>query len=209
MGLPSGTMWARRYVDITQPDFFAASELQYECSYFSWANVDGHNLVEGTSFGDYTWGSSTETEPYVSSPGASVVDQSMWSAANDAARQNCGAPWRLPSRADAIELFNSEYTEFIDADGHVIDPAQSSVIITIEGVSCCRLRSKVNGNILTLPCCGEGSETVVADLGTRADFFTSNLYDGTRAWIAIIDTRVSVLAGGRSYGRPIRPVFKL
>ena len=93
MGLPSGLMWAKRNIDVTQPNGFAASEFQYECSFFSWGNVECHNPISDSAF-DYDFGSSNEG-PYASTPGAALTGDA--SLSYDAARINCGAPWRLPT----------------------------------------------------------------------------------------------------------------
>jgi hypothetical protein len=60
MGLPSGTLWASRNIDVTQPDGFAASPFQCDCSFFSWGNIDGHNPTSNSSFSPYNWGGVNE-----------------------------------------------------------------------------------------------------------------------------------------------------
>ena len=67
MGLPSGLLWAKRNLDATQANGFAASEYQYECSFFSWGNTDPHNPTSNDSFAPYSFGSTNDEEPYVSS----------------------------------------------------------------------------------------------------------------------------------------------
>ena len=86
MGLPSGTLWATRNVDITQPNGFAASEYQYECSFFSWGNTEGHNPTSSSSFSPYDWGSANDGV-YASTAGSKIMGQ--LTASQDFARANC------------------------------------------------------------------------------------------------------------------------
>lgn len=208
LGLPSGTKWAKTNVDVSQENGFAVSELQYECSFFSWANVDGHNPIDDHSFGDWSFGSVYNGEPYISSPGARVLSQSMMDLAHDAAYISCGLPWRLPTRADAEELLNPVYTEFVDANGQVIDPSLGSVITEIDGIACCRIRSKVNGNIIVFACTGFGAGSSWQQRGTRLSFWTSTFDSISNAILCHIGDTVDTRTGDRHYGRVIRPVFK-
>ena len=165
MGLPSGTLWAKKNIDITQNDGFAASEYQYECSFCSWGNTDMYNPNASNNFsGVYNWGGVNESEPwydgqvYGSTPGAALTAD--FGPSFDAARRHLGAPWRMPSTADFKELFDN--CDFIDADGNVVT-ASTSVAgtaadkrITMNGIVGLRLRSKINGNVLFFPCSGYG-----------------------------------------------------
>lgn len=208
MGLPSGTLWARRYIDVTEPNGFAASELQYGCSYFSWANIDGHNTVEGLSFGDYTFGDDPNQEPYLSSPGHSL--QSNIDSVHDAARNVLGTPWQMPSQIDVNELVNPLYTDFIDADGNVISPDIVNKIITIDGVNCIRLRSKVNGQILVMPASGFGVAATVVSQASNIRFWLTNY--GSAVSAGVYDVSSSdhhVTSQNRARGVPIRAIIKL
>jgi len=152
MGLPSGLMWAKRNIDISQPDGFAASEYQYECTFFSWGNTEGHNPTSTSAF-DYNWGSANDG-PYTETPGSKLTANAGLS--HDAARAILGSPWRDPSTDDFAELFAN--IDFIDYNGDVIPSAQTNKLTTmgpnhIQGI---RLRSKINGNIIFFPCSGYG-----------------------------------------------------
>ncbi|MBQ5373919.1 MAG: hypothetical protein IIU51_05110, partial [Bacteroidaceae bacterium] len=123
MGLPSGILWASRNIDLTQKNGFAASPFQYEASYFSWGNTDGHNPTSQTTF-DYNWGSINaqvpwyEGQPYGDTPG-SQLDTNI-PLKEDTARVNLGSPWRMPTSENFEELFN--YCDFVRADGVTIIP---------------------------------------------------------------------------------------
>lgn len=151
MGLPSGLKWARRNIDVTQPDGFAASEFQYECSFFSWGNVQGHN-PSGTSSFSYNWGTSNDG-PYASTPGAAL--SASFSLSNDAAHINLGGPWRMPTTSEFAELFNN--IDYVQADGTTVIPTSTTnKLVTVNGVTGIYLRSKINGNLLFFPCSGLG-----------------------------------------------------
>lgn len=182
MGLPSGLKWARRNIDVTQANGFAASEYQYECSFVSWGNTDMHNPVSASAF-EFNWGSGNDTEPYVSSPGAKLT--SNIAPSFDAARMNLGAPWRMPTTGEYAELFNAAYTKFIDADDNDIDSSTADKRITINDVMGIRLKSLVNGNIIFFPCSGYGNGTSWYYRGAYGIYWASSL---------------SSAAGGRNLG---------
>ena len=188
MGLPSGLKWARRNIDVTQPDGFAASEFQYECSFFSWGNVQGHNPSSTSAF-DYNWGGSNEQEPYYdgqvygSTPGNTLTGNIPPSM--DAARVNLGAPWRMPSMEDFTELFAN--IDYIDADGNVVT-AETSIAqtaadkrVTVNGINGLYLRSKVNGNRLFFPASGYGSGRSWVGRGSSGNFWSSTFYSARSA----------------------------
>lgn len=177
MGLPSGLKWAKRNIDISQANGFAASEYQYECSFVSWGNTDMHNPTTTSSFGDYIWGTANDTEPYVSSHGAALTGNIAPSF--DAARVNLGAPWRMPTTSEFAELFNSAYTKFIDANGDDIDSSETNKLITMNSVVGIRLKSLVNGNIIFFACSGYGFGTSWYDRGSYGFFWASSLYSSS------------------------------
>ena len=176
MGLPSGLKWAKRNIDITQANGFAASEYQYECSFVSWGNTDMHNPSSSSAF-DYNWGTGNDTEPYKSSPGAALT--SNIAASFDAARANLGAPWRMPTTGEYAELFNSSYTKFIDANGADIASSTTNKLVTMNGVTGIRLKSLINGNILFFACSGYGSGASWDSRGSYGYYWASSLYSST------------------------------
>ena len=174
MGLPSGTLWATRNVDITQPNGFAASEYQYECSFFSWGNTEGHNPTSSSSFSPYDWGSANDGV-YASTAGSKIMGQ--LTASQDFARANCGAPWRLPNTADFAELFAN--IEYIDAQGSVISSSTADKRTTMNGITGLRVRSTVNGNIIFFPCSGYGNGASWNNRGASGYYWSSSLYSAT------------------------------
>lgn len=108
LGLPSGTKWAKYNVGASTPE--------EEGFFFSWGNVEGHNL-NGT--GSYDFGASNSTEPYVSSSGATITYPGSIPVGDvyDMARANMGAPWRLPTNAEFQELFDNTDSEWTTING--------------------------------------------------------------------------------------------
>ena len=181
-GLPSGLLWAKRNIDITQANGFAASEYQYDCTFFSWGNTDGHNPISDTAF-DYNWGGVNENEPYYegqpygSTPGSKLTGNIAPSA--DCARANLGAPWRLPTNDEFGELFTN--SDFIDANGAVIAAATENKLITMNSIVGIRIKSKINGNILFFPCSGGGAGTSRNCRGSGGYYWSATFYSARGA----------------------------
>ncbi len=165
MGLPSGLLWAKRNIDITQDNGFAASEFQYECSFVSWGNTVMYNPISQSAFEhDFgTWDNSKNEEEngykadsiYGQTPGCAIT--ASLAPSQDAARVNLGAPWRQPTTGEYAELFNN--IDYIDADGVVIDSTTTDKRVTVNNIVGLYLQSKINGNRLFFPCSGLGYGT--------------------------------------------------
>lgn len=161
LGLPSGTLWATRDIDLTKASKFADTPFVYEKSFFSWGNIDGHNPTSESSFnGSYDWGGVNAKAPYYegqvygSTPGSELMRSITPDSGYDAARENLGAPWRMPTVLEYEELIDNVI--FIDADGNEIPDTYSDKLVTVNGVRGLYLQSKVNGNRLFLACSGFG-----------------------------------------------------
>lgn len=173
MGLPSGLLWAKANIDLTTDSKFQEvngeiSPFTYDCSFFSWGNTDGHNPISESAF-DYDWGTSS-SGPYASTPGAALTGDIPLSY--DAAAVNCGAPWRMPSKEEFVELFNN--IDCVDANGDVISGANK--LVTINGIVGIRLKSKNNGNILFFPCSGMGDGQSLSYRGLYGFCWASSFY---------------------------------
>ena len=174
LGLPSGLKWATRSIDITQANKFAASPFQYECTFFSWGNTEGHNPADASSF-SYDWGTGNDG-PYASTPGAALTGN--MSPSMDAARANLGAPWRMPTTEEYAELFAN--IDYVGADGTtVIDSATTNKLVTVNGVTGIYLKSKINGNLLFFACSGNGYGASWGSRGSDGYYWASSLYSST------------------------------
>lgn len=217
MGLPSGTLWAKKNIDITQPDGFAASEYQYGCSFCSWGNTDMYNPNASNNFsGVYNWGTVNGSAPYYenqlygSTPGNALTAD--FGPSHDAARRHLGAPWRIPSRIDFQELFNNcEYT----AARGVLLTTQNNVTKTdndkrasINGVVGVRLRSKINGNYLFFPVSGYGDGASLIKSGEEGRYCSSSFYSDRNIFYLGINSNGVVPSNvtARHFGIAVRPV---
>ena len=176
MGLTSGTLWAKKNLDVTQADGFAASEFQYECSFFSWGNVVGHNPISTSAF-SYDFGSNN-SGPYASTPGALLEGDVPVNATYDIARNLLGDPWQLPSDDDFVELIAG--CDFVQADGStVIDAGTTNKLVTVNGIVGIYLKSKTNGNLLFFPCSGYGNGTSWDTRTTNGLYWSGSLASDT------------------------------
>ena len=60
----------------------------------------------------------------------------------------------MPTMEEFAELFDSNYTKFINASGNDIASSTTNKLITMNGVVGIRLKSIANGNIIFFPCSG-------------------------------------------------------
>ena len=162
LGLPSGLKWATRNIDLSQANKFAASIHQYECSFFSWGNIEGHNPISNSAF-DYdfgTWDNSKNANEdgykpesiYGQTPGCKLT--ASIAPSQDAARANLGGPWRMPTTAEFAELFAN--CAYINADGTEIASTTTDKRVTVNGIVGLYLKSNINGKTIFFPCSGYG-----------------------------------------------------
>ena len=208
MGLPSGLLWAKKNIDATQADGFAASEYQYESSFFSFGNVEPHNPTSNSSFAPYSFGSSNDEEPYKSSAGAKIGYPGSAGPSHDAARTVLGGPWREPATEDFAELFNPSYTKFIDADGNDIASDVTDKRVTVNSIVGIRLKSKVNGNIIFFPCSGNGGGSSWSNRGSYGYYWSRSLHSAAYGRYLRFDSGGVYPQDGsnRFNGFPVRPV---
>lgn len=169
MGLPSGLLWARKNIDISQANGFAASEYQYECSFFSWGNTEGHNPISTSAF-SYNWGSANDG-PYASTPGAALT--ANIAPSQDAARANLGAPWRMPTTEEFAELFAN--IVYIDSNGDEIPSTTTDKRTTVNGITGLLLKSTINAKTLFFPCSGNGYGSSWYNRGSSGYCWSSSL----------------------------------
>ena len=167
LGLPSGLKWATRNIDLTQRNGFAKSQYQYECSFFSWGNTEGHNPTSKNRF-DYDWGTCYDIDSYSKTPGAKLNKSEIIHIINN--------KWKIPTEYDFQELF--DYTDFIKPNGKIIT-TDNDKIVEIEGVNGILLESKINGVRLFFPCSGYGNGTSWNNRGSDGNYWSSSLYSST------------------------------
>lgn len=215
MGLPSGRLWAKSNLDVTQPNGFAASPFQYECTFFSWGNIEGHNPLPDDEF-DYNWGNANSWDdntnsylpdsPYGLTPGCQL--HSNIDSLHDAARVKLSLPWRMPTSQDFIELF--ENCIFVQNDGiTVIEDEVPNKIISMNNVNGLYLKSKFNGELLFIPSSGSGSEMSWVSRGNSGNYWSTTISSnkGARALTFNSVTINPNFGNYRFYGCAIRPVI--
>lgn len=177
MGLPSGLLWAKNDIDVSQLSNFTPTPFQYEKTFFSWGNVNGHNPISESEF-DYNWGGVNSEEPYYDgqpygdTPGSSIT--ANLTISQDAARANLGAPWRLPTTNEFKELIDN--CDFVQADGTtVIEVATTDKRVTVNGIVGIYLKSKHNGNLLFFACSGLGDRTSWGYRGSFGYYWSSSI----------------------------------
>lgn len=190
LGLPSGTLWATMNVGATSPEDYG--------DYFAWGEVTGYDSGK-TSFSwsnyKYCNGSSSSMTKYCTkSSYGSVDNKTELELSDDAARQNWGGSWRMPSEEQFKELVNECTWKWT----------------TQNGVYGYRVSSKKNSNSLFFPAAGfrdtsldcAGSYGVYwsrslidsySNLAYNLFFYSSNVYPSG--------------SGSRDYGQSVRPVL--
>lgn len=210
MGLPSGLLWAPYNVDVTKPYGFALSEFKYGCSFFSWGNVDGHNLTSDDSFAPWSWGDINESAPWYSgqlygdTPGAAL--SSAIPLDHDGAAVNLANGWRMPTVAEFAELLT--YSIYIDQYGDEIPSSRADKRILMNGVYGVYLKSTINGNRLFFALCGAGTNSDLNDYGVYGFYWTSDYGDARYGITFHVSDRFvrSNVQIARFHGVPIRPV---
>ena len=172
--------WATKNVGASSPsdygDYFAWGETETKSSY-DWDNCFDCLDSTGDSWGTYKIGGKTSISP---------------TSGHDAARENWGGTWRMPTDAEHEELCNKCTWTWTSQGGHngykVTGP---------------------NGNSIFLPAAGWRSGTgrdYVGQLGYYWSGMLSSLYSNYACFLDFNSGRHDTDYGYRSYGRSVRPV---
>ena len=148
LALPSGLLWCEHNIGATTP---------YEHGlYFSWGNVIGHAEGSGYDFSDAV---------YAQTPGATLTGNIPVNNTYDMARHNMGAPCRLPTSGEFVELNNNCDSEWTDEDG----------------VAGRRFTSRINGNSIFFPASGYYIGTSLSYRGSDGYYWSSTWDSETNA----------------------------
>ena len=166
--------------------------------YYAWGETVGYNGGKTTfSWSNYKWcnGSSSTLTKYCNSSSYGTVDnKTELDVSDDAAYQNRGSNWCMPSYSHFAELINTSKT--------------STEWTTLNGVSGCKITSKTTGNSIFLPAAGYRSGTAAYGAGSDCYFWSSSLSTSApnARHLYCSSNNVTTNYSLRYYGRSIRPV---
>ncbi len=186
-------MWATCNLGATSPeqygDYYCWGELASKEDLAAYSQ-DNYKFYENGAYTKYTWDGNRVLEPE-----------------DDAATVCLGDHWRMPSREEYVELFNTSKT--------------SSKWTTMNGVVGWEITSKTNGNSIFIPAGGQIHGGRFDAQGQLAFAWTRDLYlyNSTYAYaICIYDTNAGTYIAPKTYinetgnlwrefGLPIRPIY--
>lgn len=189
LGLPSGTKWANMNVGASSPEEYGM--------YFGW----GETSAKST----YSWDNYMCPEMTCGKPGDPVFDlvgdkADIAGTKFDAAAINWGASWNMPTAKQVEELASNCY----------------SSLVTINGVQCRKLTSRINGNEIIFPLAGARWFEDFAYEGSLGYYWASTLRQGGYVSPCRLIVRDDAHGWGWSMGGendrfcgfPIRPVLR-
>jgi hypothetical protein len=163
LGLPSGTKWCDRNVGAKSPEDYGA--------YFSWGNIEPHYPKENC---EHEWGDcenafdyTFDEDEYNETKGGKITEKDLVDdclpSERDAATQNMGAEWEMPTEEQFKELYdNCTWTRKVrnGVNGYVV-------------------KSRINGAEIYFPCSGGGSGTSWNLRGSYGFCWSASLYSAT------------------------------
>ena len=181
--------WATCNVGATSPEDYG--------SYFAWGETrqKGTYTLENYKFrtSGYSW-DNVDLGKYNTLMSSGMVDnKKRLDISDDAARQNWGGIWRMPTDAEMTELREKCKWEWT----------------TLGGRRGYRVTSKKNGNSIFLPAAGYQGENSLYDVGSCGHYWSSSLSKDvpSDAWRLLFDSGgVRRLHRYRCYGFSVRPV---
>ena len=197
LGLPSGTLWATCNIGASSPEDYG--------DYFAWGETLGHDGGKTT----FTWETYSHCEGtdhtltkycFKSDYGYNGYTDTLTELepTDDAAYVNWGSEWRMPSKAQFAELFNSSYT--------------TTTKTTVNGKEGWLITSLMPGYedvSIFLPLAGNYSTKLNVD-GQVGYYWTRSLAYMTNypiyADVGYMRLSASTNNNGRCYGCSVRPV---
>ena len=186
LGLPSGLKWATCNLDATKPEDYG--------NYYAWGEIATQDSSYTWSTYKYANGSSITLTKYNNSSSNGIVDnKTTLEAADDAATQNWGGNWRMPTIGEWQELIdNCAWTW-----------------TTLNGVNGYEVKA-TNGNSIFLPAAGSRNDGGLHDAGTNGRYWSSSLYtdDPNYAqYVFFYSDYHGTVGRSRACGRSVRPVL--
>lgn len=186
LGLPSGTLWATCNVGASKPEGYG--------NYYAWGETATKTVYDEST---YKWGSYRLLNKYTGSSSAAELEQ-----ADDAAYVNWGKNWRMPSKAQFKELFNSSYT--------------TTTWTSINGIDGSKITSKMpgyTGNSIFLPAARHYCGSSVNGAGSFGCYWSrtqsvnySGRATGHALYLFFYSSNITTESDYRYIGQSIRPV---
>ena len=175
--------WATCNLGATKPEEYG--------NYYAWG--------ETTTKSDYSWSTYKYGSDYnaltkycTNSDYGTVDNMTILEAADDAATQNWGSNWRMPTIDEWEELLEKctwTWTTLNGVDGYEV--------------------KATNGNSIFLPATGCRNDDGLHGAGSDGYYWSSSLntdYPGTAQFVNFYSNRHYTSSSARRYGRPVRPV---
>src|SRR5574344_1237078 len=199
LGLPSGTKWATCNLVASKPsdygDYYAWGETEPKTEYtwatYKWMQTGQSDWKHITK---YTCADGKTQGIWYAPDGTFIGDgKTTLEAADDAATQKLGSPWRMPTSYEIKELLDNCTWTWTTQDG--------KNGYEVKGT---------NGNSIFLPAAGSREDSELLDAGSWGVYWSSSLYAARSA-----HARYLVFDSGghdwdyvdRRYGSTVRPVY--
>lgn len=182
LGLPSGLKWATCNVGASNPQDYGL--------YFAWGETKGYT-AEQVVVGERKFDENTYHK------GSAFSISYDLRLKQDAANVNMGGKWRMPTKTEFMELYNSNYTTTTWTSNYEGTGVAGRIIT-----------SKTNGNSIFLPPASKYNGSSIRDVGSHGDYWSST-YDLSAAWQLIFDSGgINITNLSRAYGLSVRGVCK-
>ena len=177
LGLPSGLKWATCNVGATSPEEYGL--------YFAWGETTGYTADDITS-GIRAFNEDT----YNAGPAASI--SANLTLEQDAAYVNMGGNWRMPTRAECLELIDNTTQMWTDDYNGT-------------GVAGKVFTSKVNGNSVFFPAAGRCDNSDVLGGDENGYYWSASWSSSSSEWYLYFDSgRQTLISSRRYYGQSVR-----
>ena len=190
LGLPSGTIWATCNVGANSPEEYG--------DYFAWGETSTKTMYNWSNYKYCNGSSNTMTKYCTISSYGTVDNKTELEAEDDAATVNWGSGWKMPSNAQIIELYDSNYT--------------TTSWTTQNGVNGRLITSVINGKTLFLPAAGYWDATSLVCAGSNGDYLSRSLstrYSKSAYSLTFDSNGIEWNYRSERYmGRVVRPVRK-
>lgn len=175
LGLPSGLLWCSHNVGAERPEDYGL--------YFSWGNIE---KGKGLLFNE---------KSYASTKGIKRTCDITEFSGFDAARENMGGKWRMPTKGNFKELINNTDQEWVDNYNGT-------------GVNGCKFIKKDDHDVfIFLPAAGYYHEAFLYNDGSYGYYWSSALYSLSYGYnFDFRSGSAHIYSCSRHFGFPVRAV---